>query len=275
MQAKKSLGQHFLTDETVILRMVEGARLTSDDAVIEIGPGTGVLTRLLATRARKVIAVEADRDLMPKLLHEFPLSSNVTIVEGDILSVNMEALLCDESSYCVVANIPYYITANILQYLLELARQPKSMTLMMQKEVAKRVTASVGDLSILGIAVQYYARTEYLFDAPSAAFDPAPKVESAVVRMVPYRSFERDLDKTFFRVVRAGFSARRKTLLNTLSASLHQTKAVTEAQLRRVGIEPSLRAQALSIADWERLARDADGGKETHFQESVVKNTIA
>lgn len=279
VKAKKSLGQNFLKDDAVIERIVSSASVASEDWVVEIGPGTGVLTRALSGKAKKVIALELDHELIPDLLKQFPLSGNVSIVEQDILRADMAEILrahgCsenvglkntdsdikdgilkqirDDMKYKVVANIPYYITAPIIQYLLGLPIPPESIVLMIQKEVAERITAPVGELSILGVSVQYYADPEFLFTVPKTAFDPVPKVDSAVVRIVPKRRFEADRDKSFFRIVKIGFSARRKTLANNLSSGLHLSKEEVAKKLSEAGLDANIRAQALSVADWERV----------------------
>jgi len=155
----------------------------------------------------------------------------------------------------VVANIPYYITAPIIQYLLELPVPPKMIVLMIQKEVAERITAKVGDMSILAVSVQYYADPELLFMVSKNAFDPVPKVDSAVVRIIPRRTFNKEQDKLFFRVVKTGFSARRKTLINNLSSGFHLSKEDVAQKLAQIGLDANIRAQALSIDDWKRLVK--------------------
>ncbi len=258
IQAKKQLGQNFLKDDAVLDRIVEAASLQKSDVVVEIGPGTGALTRVLSAQAKKVVALEVDTDLMPTLLKQFPLSGNVSIIEQDILTADVADILrkqdvAEGDNYKVVANIPYYITAPIIQRLLELPMPPKCIVLMIQKEVAERITAKVGALSILAVSVQYYADPELLFMVSKTAFDPVPKVDSAVVRLIPKRIFNKDTDKLFFRYVKAGFSSRRKTLVNNLSSGFHISKEIVAEKLTRIGIDVNIRAQALSIDDWKRV----------------------
>ena len=258
VKAKKSLGQNFLKDEAVLERIVASASVDSTDWVVEIGPGTGALTRVLSEKAQKVIALELDRDLIPDLLKQFPLSSNVSIVEQDIIRAEMAEMLHvhglrEGHPYKVVANIPYYITAPIIQYLLQLPTPPETIVLMIQKEVAERITAKPGSLSILGVSVQYYADPELLFMVSKTAFEPVPKVDSAVVLLKPKRKLDKEKDKPFFRMVKAGFSARRKTLVNNLASGLHLPKEEVSEKLVRLGFDPNIRAQALSVADWERV----------------------
>jgi 16S rRNA (adenine1518-N6/adenine1519-N6)-dimethyltransferase len=254
---KKSFGQNFLQDASVVARIIEGADIQVTDWMVEIGPGTGVLTEALSKKANKVIAVELDRDLIPGLLKKFPLSSNVSIVEGDILKLHLTETLkqygWDGRPYKIVANIPYYVTAPIIQYILRLQPQPQLVVLMIQKEVAERIVAQPGDMSILAVAVQYYADPEILFGVPKTAFHPVPQVDSAVIRLTPTHTFHPDEDKTFFRLVRAGFSARRKTLANNLSSSLHLPKEEVVQKLQAAGLSENIRAQSLSVEDWKRL----------------------
>jgi 16S rRNA (adenine1518-N6/adenine1519-N6)-dimethyltransferase len=275
VKAKKYLGQNFLKDDAILERIVESAQISSTDVVVEIGPGTGLLTKVLSGKAERVISLEVDSDLIPGLLKQFPLSSNVSIIHQDILKADLMEILQisntftppptptptptpssskeGRNSYKVVANIPYYITAPIIQYLLELPVPPKMIVLMIQKEVAERITAKVGDMSILAVSVQYYADPEVLFIVSKTAFNPVPKVDSAVVRIIPRRTFNKKQDKLFFRVVKTGFSARRKTLINNLSSGFHLSKEDVAQKLAQIGFDANIRAQALSIDDWKRV----------------------
>ena len=260
VKAKKSLGQNFLKDETVLARIVESADITASDCVVEIGPGTGALTELLSQKAAKVIALELDHDLIPDLLRQFPLSSNVSIVEQDIIRADMAEILRThgvsiDQPYKVVANIPYYITAPIIQYLLQLSYPPESIVLMIQKEVAERITARIGAMSVLGVSVHYYADASLLFTVSKTAFDPIPKVDSAVVKIIPKQRFHKENDKSFFRIVKMGFSARRKTLVNNIASGLHLSKEVVSEKIAQLGLDVNIRAQALSIDDWKRLSQ--------------------
>lgn len=252
MQAKKSFGQNFLRDTGVLARIVGSAALKPDDLVIEIGPGEGVLTEALAEQAGRVVSIELDRDLIPHLLKKFPLSSNVSIIEGDILKTDLPKLVGDRP-YKVVANIPYYISAPIIQYLLEQPRQADSIVLMAQKEVGERLTAEPGQLSILGLSAQYYAEAEYLCTVSRTAFEPVPEVDSCIVRLKPKRAFDRVRDKAFFRLVKAGFAQKRKTLANNLANALQVPRGEIEQALEALGLRPDIRAQALSLDHWLRL----------------------
>lgn len=257
IKAKKYLGQNFLKDEHIIDEILRVAAVGPEDHVFEIGPGTGALTERLQQRASHVVAVELDRELVVRLQEHFEKSAGVSILEGNILEMNLNEVLrhagCKRGNFKVVANIPYYITAPIIRTLLSLELQPKSLTLMVQKEVAERMTAKPGDMSLLSLMAQYYSDATIAFTVPRAAFEPVPAVDSAVVHLVPKRVFDVERDRDFFRVARAGFAARRKTLANNLSASFHQERSTIEKVLADIGLRTDIRAQALSVVDWERL----------------------
>ena len=251
MQAKKSLGQNFLADATVLAHIIEVAQIRSTDIIIEIGAGKGALTRVLAKKSNRVIALELDDDLIPRLLRDFPITSNVKIVHQDFLKTNILELMGGQHShqkkpYRVIANIPYYITAPIIKHILDCTTKPQDILLMVQKEVAERITASPGDMSILAISVQIYADIEYCFTVPRTAFFPIPKVDSAIIRITPRENLPLK-EKLFFRIVRTGFSSKRKTLVNNLFSGLHIPKEILTAMLGQLGLDPNCRAQMLSI----------------------------
>jgi len=257
--AKKSLGQNFLKDEGIIEGIFDTAEVTSSDWVLEIGPGTGALTKHLVNRAEKVMAVELDHMLIEELRQQFAEAKNITLVEGNILDINIQELLATsvfaEHGYKIIANIPYYITAPIIRMLLSLKDQPLSMTLMVQDEVADRLSAKPGSMSMLSLMAQFYATVEKKLSVPKEAFEPVPKVNSAVIYIVPKRIYDPEEDKKLFRLARAGFSARRKTLVNNLSSSLSVPKETVEAKLTELGLRNDIRAQALSVSDWENLQK--------------------
>jgi 16S rRNA (adenine1518-N6/adenine1519-N6)-dimethyltransferase len=194
-----------------------------------------------------------------RLQEHFIDSQSVSILEGNILDINLKELLeasgFAEHPYKIIANIPYYITAPIIRTLLALPYQPASMTLMVQDAVADRLAAKPGEMSLLSVMAQYYAAVEKKFFVPREAFDPVPKVDSAVIRIIPRRAYDPEEDRKVFRLVRAGFSARRKTLVNNLSSSLSVAKEAVEEKLAQLGLRPDIRAQALSVDDWERLQK--------------------
>ena len=260
IKAKKSLGQNFLKDDAVLQRIVESAKLSTDDVVIEIGPGHGALTEILTQKCKKVIAIELDDRLIEVLQKKFENQKNIEILHDDILKINLPKLITDYelpvAGYKVVANLPYYITSPIIRLFLETQYPPQEMILMVQKEVAERICAKAGKMSILAVSVQYYAKPEYLFTVPKESFEPKPKIESAVIRIIRNNDQEtRDKQDTkkFFRIVRAGFSAKRKTLVNNLSNGLQIDKEEIEEKLISLGFSKNTRAQELGVEDWNKL----------------------
>jgi 16S rRNA (adenine1518-N6/adenine1519-N6)-dimethyltransferase len=258
---KKSLGQNFLTNYDVIDHIVDVADI-EDRVVLEIGPGEGVLTEALTRIAKKVVAVELDDRLVPVLEKKFSSFDNVDIIHGDILHMNVMELVekyAKDESYKVVANIPYYITAPIIRLFLELSVQPQEIILMVQKEVAQRLVAKPGGMSLLAVSAQYYADVEYLFSVPKEDFDPVPKVDSAIIKLkIKNEELKTDDAKNFFRIVKIGFSAKRKTLANNLANGLHIDKKEMEKILADLGLVKSVRAQELSLDDWKKLCNGLD-----------------
>lgn len=255
---KRSLGQNFLTDATHLDRIAAAADLSADDTVLEIGPGPGTLTARLAAQAGTVIAVELDDRLIDLLRSYFAGAPHVRIIHGDILELDPAALLpAGTAAYKVVANLPYYITSAVLRKLLEATQPPQLAVVMVQKEVAQRICAQPGDLSLLAVSVQYYAVPRLVQHVPAGAFYPRPKVDSAVLRLeVRAEPAVADVSPArFFRVVRAGFGQKRKQLGNSLSAGLGLPKPAVAAALHTAGIDPARRAETLSLAEWGALCR--------------------
>jgi 16S rRNA (adenine1518-N6/adenine1519-N6)-dimethyltransferase len=262
LRPDQALGQNFLIDETILGRIAEAAELTPDDIVLEIGAGTGALTTLLARDAGHVVALELDQRLIPILESELSEFANVTLIQGDILELDPAALIQDTREeletprlrYKVVANLPYYITSAVLRHLLEADRRPELMVITVQREVAERIVAMPGDMSVLAVSVQFYGDPKLLFRIKPGSFYPSPDVESAVLRVdvhptPPLPSQETD---TFFTVVRAGFSQRRKQLHNSLSTGLGEriSKYAAADRLEEAGVDPRRRAQSLSVEEW-------------------------
>ncbi len=257
LRPKKSLGQNFLADSRYVADIVGAADLSGEDVVLEIGPGTGILTRALAADAGHVIAVELDGRLIEPLQNAFVEQPHVQIVHADILDLDPPAVARKATPdgiplrYKVVANLPYYITSAVLRHLLEANPSPSRIVVMVQWEVAQRICAEPGDLSLLAVSVQYYARPRLVVRVPAHAFSPQPKVDSAVlcldVRDVPAVDAG---TVDFFAVVRAGFSQKRKQLLNSLAAGLHQSKQEIRAALEQVDIDPTRRAETLALHEW-------------------------
>ena len=259
LRPQKGLGQNFLEDPAILQRIVDAAELTPDDSVLEIGPGLGTLTRLLATSAGRVVAVELDERLaaiLPEVLADCP---NVEIIHGDILALDPAALFPERRPvYKVVANLPYYITSAVLRHLLESPARPRLMVLTLQREVARRLVAGPGEMSLLAVSVQFYGQPRIVGRIPAGAFYPPPQVDSAVVRIDVYDQPPVPVDdvESFFRVVRAGFGQRRKQLRNALSQGLGRPVEEVVAALKRAGIAPQRRAETLSLAEWAAFWRE-------------------
>jgi 16S rRNA (adenine1518-N6/adenine1519-N6)-dimethyltransferase len=262
LRAKKALGQHFLVDGAVLETILTAAGLTPADTVIEVGPGLGILTAELARRAGWVIAIELDNRLATVLRKTLPYD-NVVILNEDVLGTAPAALLQGRaprfpsalSSYKVVANLPYYITSPVLRHFLEAPVKPETMVVMVQKEVAETITAGAGQRSVLSISVQFYGRPSIVAYVPAASFFPAPEVDSAVVKIDVYRQPPVDVDNVdgFFKLVKAGFSAARKQVANSLSQGLGLPKNEVMSMLVKVAIDPQRRAETLNLEEWANL----------------------
>lgn len=249
---KKSLGQHWLHDLIALRAMADAAHIGPDDNVLEIGPGLGTLTAELADRAKHVTSVEFDPELAEALPARVP-AQNVTVLHQDILKFDLTKL---PAGYKVAANLPYYITSKIVRLLLESPNPPLESALLVQKEVAERMAAEPGDMSILAVAVQFYAEPTLGPVVPAALFTPPPKVDSQIIglkrRAQPlFDDLEPD---EFFFVVRAGFSEKRKTIRNSLSGGLRLEKPAVEELLAVAKVSPQARAEQLSLDDWHRVA---------------------
>jgi len=257
IRAKKGLGQNFLVDEHALGSIVSAAGLTHDDLVVEVGPGLGVLTQELADSAGRVVAVELDRTMVATLRDKFANSSNVEIVEADILSWAPELFIPDDISYKVVGALPYNIASAVLRHFLEATHKPVLIVAVMQKEVAQSVAAQPGDMGILSVGVQLYGCPSIVEYIPPTGFYPPPNVDSAIVRIDVYRDppVKIEDEAAFFNVVRGGFSTPRKQLRNSLSHGLEVTTAEAGVLLDSAGIDPRRRAETLSIEEWAALYR--------------------
>lgn len=251
---KKSLGQHWLKDPEILADIAEAAELTGDDVVLEIGPGLGTLTSRLLARANSVIAVEFDADLARKLPGQFP-GKNLEVFNEDILQFDLNQL---PKNYKVVANVPYYITSKIVEKLMTAENKPSIAVLLVQKEVAERIAADPGNMSVLSVSVQIFAEAELDIEVPRQFFTPPPKVDSQVVVLRTCNSplIASEDQRDFFRIVKAGFSAKRKKLRSSLSGGLGINKSVAEELLKNAGISPDARAEDLAIEDWRRLLKE-------------------
>lgn len=256
--AKKSLGQHWLEDEISLEAICELAGVEHGELIVEIGPGHGSLTNKLLLRGAKVIAVELDSRLVSELPSKISSNKqNLEVVEQDILGFNFNEL---PSKYKVVANIPYYLTSNLIRTLSEATNPPDSVTLLIQKEVAQRLCAGPGDMSLLSVWAQMYFICSLGPIVPAALFTPPPKVDSQIVHLERREQpiIENQAKKLTARVIKAGFSNKRKTVLNSLSAGLHKDKDDTRKLLVNAGIDPSTRPQELSIDQWVTLTQCVD-----------------
>ena len=264
LKARKGLGQHFLVDDEVLEVILAAAGLTPDDTVIEVGPGLGVLTKELAGQAGWVIAIELDNKLAAVLKKTLAPFENVVILNEDILGTEPATLLQGRApsfppelnSYKVVANLPYYITSPVLRHFLEASVKPEVMIVMVQKEVAEAIVAEPGQRSVLSISVQYYGRPSIVTGVPAASFYPRPEVDSAILKIDVYPRPAVEVDEEgFFKLVRAGFTASRKQVANSLAQGLSLPKADILSLLEKAGIEPQRRAETFTLEEWAQLWR--------------------
>ena len=258
----RTLGQNFLVDPVILTKIAQSAEIDRSDVALEIGAGTGALTTLLARDAGHVIALEIDDRMIPILQSELAAFDNTSVVHGDILALDPPAVVREHAPpqpashlrYQVVGNLPYYITSAILRRILEASPRPERIVVTVQREVAQRIVAQPGDMSVLAVSVQFYGDPELLFSIKPGSFYPSPDVESAVLRIDvrPASPLPDDQIDAFFTVVRAGFSQRRKQLHNALSAGLGQriSKDEAAARLKSASVDPRRRAQSLSVQEW-------------------------
>jgi len=252
----KRLGQNFLVDPAALQKVVRAAEISPDDAVLEVGAGLGSLTRYLALQAKIVVAVELDARLFPILTSLLSPYPNVRLVEGDILQLDPGKLM-EQQGYLVVANIPYYITSALIRHLLEAQVLPKRLVLTIQREVAWRICAQPGEMSLLALSVQVYGSAHIVGEIPAGAFYPMPKVDSAILRidLYPQPRLPPPLLPTFFHLAKGGFSHKRKTLRNALAASLGMKPTMLDEMLTAAEINPQRRAESLSLEEWQRLCQ--------------------
>jgi 16S rRNA (adenine1518-N6/adenine1519-N6)-dimethyltransferase len=255
MKAKKSLGQHFLTSESALAKIATAANLTSNDTVLEIGPGTGVLTKHLLAVAGTVIAIEKDRSLIPLLQETFQkeiAGKKLQLIEGDILTFDPTTLPVKE--YKLVANIPYYITGAIIEQFLSTAHQPTQMVLLIQKEVADRIVARDSKESVLSIAVKAYGKPKVIAKVPAGAFNPPPKVDSAILSIehISRTFFEDCNEQAFFKLLKFVFGKKRGQLGGRLGDYI-EDKTKAQALLEKLSLNPKLRPENLTPEDWKKI----------------------
>ena len=250
----KSRGQNFLIDQNIVKKIMVVAELGKDDVVLEVGPGLGTLTKeLLLSQAKKIIAVELDKKINEFLKAEFFEEKKLELVEGDILKINLKDLELADFKYKIVANLPYNITAQFLRLFLEHSPRPKEIIVMVQKEVAQRIIAKAGEMSVLAVAAQFFGEPKILFKVGHDCFWPEPEVDSAVIK-IDLKSDLPPVDvKKFFRIVRIGFSARRKQLHNNLAAGLGLKNSQIKQFFNNFGWREDIRAQDLGVEDWIKL----------------------
>ena len=248
LKAKKSLGQHWLVDESSLKSILDLAEVSSSDTILEIGPGTGNLTKLLSREAHKVIGVELDSKLVSHLKSlNIP---NLEVVNQDILKFKTD----DLAKYKIVANIPYYLTGQLIKYISELDNRPTLAILLVQKEIAERLTANPGQLSILGLICQYYWRIEKGPFISADKFSPPPKVNSQVIKLAPKaKSLPKDKEEALFKLIKIGFSQKRKTLANNLTRGYRLDKVSARGLIESLNLRPDCRPQTLSLDDWLKL----------------------
>jgi 16S rRNA (adenine1518-N6/adenine1519-N6)-dimethyltransferase len=254
LRPDKSLGQNFIVDESALRKITAVAEVTAEDDILEIGAGLGSLTRHLAIIARSVVALELDARLMPVLEEVLADFANVRMVQGDVLSLN-PAQLVTNRDYLVVANIPYYITSAVLRHLLEAEGRPRRLVLTVQEEVAARICSLPGDMSLLSLSVQVYGKPSVQARIPAGSFYPAPKVDSAVIRvdLFPDPLIPSPWLDTFFRLAKAGFSQKRKMLRNSLSGGMGWSTSQAADTLQQADILPQRRAESLNLDEWRQL----------------------
>ncbi len=256
LYARKGLGQHFLIDPEALRLSIEAATLTSNDTVVEVGPGLGILTEALAQRVKRVIAVEVDTRISSMLNERFSKNPAITILNADVLVFDLKTALEGDASFKVVANLPYYVAAPTLRRFLEAETKPQRMVVMVQKEVAESIVAKPGQMSLMSVSVQLYGMPAIVGYVPAESFYPPPNVDSAVlaIDVYPQPAVAVSVPR-FFAVVRAGFSAPRKQLRNSLAQGLSIPLDISSQVLIASEISPQRRAQTLSLEEWAALTR--------------------
>lgn len=250
-ETKKSLGQHWLHDDDTLDSIVAAAEISSDDSILEIGPGLGTLTEKLINTNTKVLALEFDQGLISSLEKKFANCKKFAIRFGDIRQFNYSEM---PKNFKVVANIPYYLTSNLIRSISETSNQPEITVILIQKEVAQRICAKPGQMGILSVTAQFYFKCSLDVEVPAELFTPPPKVDSQVVKLVRRENKLFDIDeRKFFNLVKAGFSEKRKTLRNSLSGGLGISKEEAVSLLEKAKINPLSRAQELSLDEWHNL----------------------
>ncbi|MFA6918648.1 MAG: 16S rRNA (adenine(1518)-N(6)/adenine(1519)-N(6))-dimethyltransferase RsmA [Patescibacteria group bacterium] len=259
----KSKGQNFLIDTDVVSKIIIASNINSGDTVMEVGPGVGVLTGELLKVSGKLLAIELDRNACDFLQAEFGKDSKFELIEKDILRLNKSEAGLENFGYKVVANLPYNITSKFLRLFLEQEPKPSEMILMVQYEVAERIVAPAGEMSLLSLSAQFYSEAEIVFQVKRNSFWPAPKVDSAVIRLKLKEKLPKIDSKLFFRMAKIGFSSRRKQLHNNLSVGLKISSVEAKEAIKTCGFDEKIRAQDLSVENWIRLANILNYGEQS------------
>lgn len=250
MKTNKLLGQNFLTNPAVIKNISDAAEIESGDVVLEIGAGTGNLTKELAQRAKKVIAVEKDKNLIETIKENLAEFKNIEILNEDILKFKPSNYKLETENYKLISNIPYYLTGFLFRTIFEKWPQPKIIIFTIQKEVAQRITAKPPHMSILGLMTQYFSEPKIILQIDKGNFKPKPKVDSAVVRLIPNQN---QPNPELFNFIKAGFKSKRQTLANNLARHIKITKNDLENKLKSLNLDVSARAENLSLEQWKNL----------------------
>jgi len=252
---KKSLGQNFLINTGVVEKILDATEILSNDLVLEVGPGEGALTEKLKERAGRVIAIEKDHRLISILENRFKTSSNIEIIEGDILKFNPSSII--HSPYKIVANLPYYITSHFLRLMLEEWPRPALAVLMVQREVAQRMLAKPPDMNMLALSVQYYADIQKVMDVSRGSFRPMPNVDSAVIKLIPKETpFSSEKTEKLFYIAGECFAGKRKQLITTLPGAIGKDKEETRMLFEKLNINPMARPETLHLEDWLNLLKE-------------------
>jgi len=263
IRPNKLMGQNFLINENTLKKIIEAADLNKNDTVLEVGPGLGVLTKELVKKVKKVITIEKDEQMIEVLKQEIEDDKNIEIIHGDVLDEIKNSRLKIEN-YKVVANIPYYLTSHLIRTLLESENQPKEIVLLIQKEVAQRICASIPRMNLLSISVQFYGNPEIISIIPKEDFWPEPKIDSAIIKIANIKKPENVNIKKFFKLIKAGFSSPRKQLANNLSNNLNLNKEEIKKALAECNLNIQARASNLEIKDWINLLRFTNPDDRDH-----------
>ncbi len=250
----KRLGQNFLVDKEAVKKIVEAAGLELEDVILEVGPGLGILTQELAKRAKKVIAVEKDQNMIEILRTTLKDLKNVEVIQGDIRKIDTK-YHTPNTRYKIVANLPFYLAAPVIRQFLEVENPPKEMVLVVQKEVGQRICAKPPDMNILAVSVQIYAKPKIVSYISKKSFWPSPKVDSAIIKITINKKQLTTDQNLFFKIVKAGFSQPRKQLINNLSKGLDLEKEKIQNWLSKNNVQPTQRAETLKVQDWINLTK--------------------